>query len=163
MVGIKLWIAKHCNALELDPIIKRATELKALIFQHTWFNALGGKPGESIPPDLAELAARHPNATIICGHTGGDWERGIRSIRPRKNVSVDLAGFDPTAGVTEMAVRELGAERVIYGSDAGGRSFASQLGKVFGADISDSAKKLILGENLKRLLMPILKTKGIKP
>jgi len=163
MVGVKLWIAKHCNASELDAIIKRATELKALIFQHTWFNALGGKPGESTPLDLAELAARHPHATLICGHTGGDWERGIRAIRLHRNISVDLAGSDPTAGLTEIAVRELGAERVIYGSDAGGRSFASQLGKVFGADISESAKKLILGENLMRLLAPILNTKGIKP
>ena len=60
-----------------------------------------------------------------------------------------------------MAFRELGAERIIYGSDAGGRSFASQLSKVFGADIPDSAKKLILGENLKRMMLPILKEKGV--
>ncbi len=53
-----------------------------------------------------------------------------------------------------MAVRELGADRVIYGSDAGGRSFASQLAKVQGADVPDDAKKKILGENLKRLLTP---------
>jgi hypothetical protein len=30
-----------------------------------------------------------------------------------------------------------------------------------GADIPDSAKRLILGENCKRLLMPILKQKGV--
>ena len=40
-----------------------------------------------------------------------------------------------------MAVRELGAERVIYGSDAGGRSFATQLAKVHGADIPRNAKQ----------------------
>jgi predicted TIM-barrel fold metal-dependent hydrolase len=62
----------------------------------------------------------------------------------------------------ETAVRELGAERVIYGSDAGGRSFASQLAKVMGAEISDAAKRLILGENLRQLLTPILKAKGYK-
>jgi hypothetical protein len=61
-----------------------------------------------------------------------------------------------------MAVRELGVERIIYGSDAGGRSFSSQLAKVFGAAIPEAAKKLILGENLKRLMLPILKAKGIK-
>jgi predicted TIM-barrel fold metal-dependent hydrolase len=61
-----------------------------------------------------------------------------------------------------MAVRELGAGRVIYGSDVGGRSFASQLAKVFGADIPQSAKQRILSENLKRLLRPILQEKGIK-
>jgi predicted TIM-barrel fold metal-dependent hydrolase len=59
-----------------------------------------------------------------------------------------------------MAVRELGAERVIYGSDAGGRSFASQLAKVMGAEIPEAARQLILGENLRRLLAPILKAKG---
>jgi len=163
MVGVKLWVAQRCNTPELDPIIARAAELKAVIFQHTWLKITGNLPGESTPMDLVELAARHPQAMIVCGHSGGDWERGLRIIRPRKNVYADLAGGDPTAGVTEMAVRELGAELVIYGSDVGGRSFASQLAKVFGADIPDSAKRLILAGNLKRLLTPILQQKGIKP
>jgi predicted TIM-barrel fold metal-dependent hydrolase len=61
-----------------------------------------------------------------------------------------------------MAVRELGAERVIYGSDIGGRSYASQLAKVQGADIPEADKKLILGLNLKRMLTPILNLKGVK-
>lgn len=162
MVGVKLWVAQRCNAPELDPIIARAAELQAVIFQHTWLKITGNLPGESTPFDLAELAARHPNATLICGHSGGDWERGLRVIRPYKNVFADLAGGDPTAGLTEMAVRELGAERVIYGSDVRGRSFASQLAKVIGAEIPDTAKRLILGENLKRLLRPILQKKGVR-
>jgi uncharacterized protein len=60
-----------------------------------------------------------------------------------------------------MAVRELGADRVIYGSDVGGRSFGSQLAKVQGALIPDDAKRKILGGNLKRMLTPILKAKGV--
>jgi predicted TIM-barrel fold metal-dependent hydrolase len=59
-----------------------------------------------------------------------------------------------------MAVRELGPERVVYGSDVGGRSFASQLAKVLGADIPESAKELALGGNIRRLLTPILRAKG---
>ncbi len=162
MVGVKLWVAKRANAPELDPIIQRAAELKAVIFQHTWFKVGGNYPGESTPEDFVQLAERHPTVPIICGHTGGDWELGIRSIRHLKNVYADLAGSDPVAGFTEMAVRELGAERVIYGSDSGGRSFASQLGKVHGANLPDAAKRLIFGENLKRLMLPILNAKGIK-
>ena len=161
MVGVKLWVAQRCNAPELDPILDRAAELKAVVFQHTWLKITGNLPGESTPMELAELAARHPQATLVCGHSGGDWERGLRAIRPHKNVYTDLGGGDPTAGFTEMAVRELGAGRVLYGSDAGGRSFASQLAKVFGANIPESARRLILGENLKRLLKPILHQKGI--
>jgi hypothetical protein len=162
MVGVKLWVAQRANAPELDPIVARAAELGAVVFQHTWIKATGNLAGESTPMELAELAARHPRAAIICGHTGGDWELGIRAVRPHRHVAVDLAGGDPVAGITEAAVRELGAERVLYGSDAGGRSFASQLAKVTGAEISDDAKKLILAGNLKRLLGPILTRKGVR-
>ena len=75
-------------------------------------------------------------------------------------ISAEIAGFDPTSGVVAMAVRELGPERVVYGSDVGGRSFASQLAKVMGADVPDSAKELVLGGNLRRLFAPILRAKG---
>src|SRR5262245_48289860 len=109
--------------------------------------------------DLVELAGRHPGVPLICGHTGGNWERGIRVVRPFEQISIDLAGSDPRSGYAEMAVRELGAGRVMYGSDVGGRSFASQLGKVLGADIPDDARRLILGENLRRMLGPILRAK----
>lgn len=162
MVGVKLWVAEHCNSPLLDPILDRAAELKAVVLQHTWIKITGNLPGESTPQELAELAARHPKATIICGHSGGDWEQGLPAIRNCPNVYADLSGGDPTSGFTELAVRELGAERVLYGSDAGGRSFASQLAKVFGADISDRARNLILGENLRRLLRPIMEAKGMK-
>lgn len=162
MVGVKLWVAQRCNDSQIDPLIRRAVELKAVILQHTYVKATGNLPGESTPTDLAELARRHADATFICGHTGGNVELGVRAIRDCRNTYADLCGSDPFAGLTELAVRELGADRVLYGSDAGGRSFASQLAKVFGADIPESAKKLILGENLKRLLTPMLKAKGVK-
>jgi uncharacterized protein len=162
MVGVKLWVAQHCNKPDVDRIVKRAHELKAVVFQHTWFKAGENYPGESTPSELVELAQKFPDKPIICGHTGGDWEKGIRAIAAQKNVWADLAGSEPVAGYTEMAVRELGAERVIYGSDAAGRSFSSQLAKVYGADIPDSAKKRIFAQNLIDLLAPILKDKGIR-
>ena len=161
LVGIKLWVAKQCDDPSLDPIVARATELKVPVFQHTWMKITGNLPGESTPMQLAVLANRHPGATFICGHTGGDWEQGVRAIRPCPNVYVDLGGGDPVAGFTEMTVRELGAERVLFGSDAGGRSYASQLAKVHGADISTADKRLIFGENFKRILAPVLAAKGM--
>ena len=162
MVAVKLWTACLCNHANLDPIVRRAAELKAPVFQHTWWKATGNLPGESTPVDLAELAARHPGVPIVAIHVGGDWERGIRAIRPYEHVWAGLSGSDPAAGMVEMAVRELGAERVLYGSDFHGRSFASQLAKVYGAEIPDAAKRLILRENARRLLQPICDAKGIK-
>ena len=163
MVGIKLWVARRCSDPAIDPIIRRAAELDGLIFQHTWIKAGGNLPGESTPQDLAALAMRFPDVPLVCGHAGGDWERGIRAIRAFPNVSLGIAGSDPTAGFVAMAVRELGADRVLYGSDAGGRSFASQLAKVLGADLSEEARRAILGGNLRRQLGPILAAKGLQP
>jgi predicted TIM-barrel fold metal-dependent hydrolase len=161
MVGVKLWVAVRCHEECLDPIVRRATELKAPLLQHTWYKITGNLPGESTAADLAELAARHPTASFIAAHAGGDWERGIRALRCATNVTAEICGSDPTAGMVEMAVRELGAERVMYGSDFAGRSFASQLAKVYGADVPEDAKRLILAGNIKRMLAPICAAKGI--
>jgi uncharacterized protein len=150
----------RANVPEMDPIAERAIALQVPILQHEWLKVGGNQPGESSPYDVVELARRHPKLQIVCAHTGGDWERGIRVIRSTPNVYAGMAGFDPTSGCVEMAVRELGAERVIYGSDVGGRSFASQLAKALGADVPGSAKALIVGGNLRRLLASILKAKG---
>lgn len=162
MLGIKLWTARHCSEAALDPIVRRCGELQAVVYQHTWLKSTGNEPGESTPMDVVALAQRHPDVRIICGHTGGDWTRGIRTVRAVPQVTIDLGGSEPTAGFVEMAVRELGAERILYGSDIGGRSFASQLAKVYGAEITPEERRLILGQNLKRLLTPILMAKGVK-
>jgi hypothetical protein len=150
----------RCNVPEMDPIAERAVAMNLPILQHEFLKTGGSEPGESSPFDVVELAKRHPKLQIVCAHTGGNWELAIRAIRGTKNVYAGIAGSDPTSGFVEMAVRELGPERVIYGSDVGGRSFASQIAKVEGAQISESDKKLILGGNLRRLLTPILRMKG---
>lgn len=162
MLGVKLWVGGRCDNEDIDPLIRRCGELNALVFQHTFFKVTGNLPGESTPDDIAQLATRHPDVPLICGHTGGDWTLGIRSIRQFSNVSVGIGGSDPAAGFVEMAVRELGPERVLYGSDIGGRSFASQLAKVYGAQISDEQRNLVLGGNLRRMLKPIMDSKGMQ-
>jgi predicted TIM-barrel fold metal-dependent hydrolase len=134
--------------------------LNGVIMQHTWFKT-GGKqgPGESTPSELAELAARYPEQKFVCAHAGGEWERGIRAVQNSPNILIETSGFDATAGFIEMAVRELGAERIIFGSHLPSRSLGTELGKVIGAEISEHDKKLILGENFRNLLRlrPILK------
>src|SRR5262245_14472793 len=49
MVGVKLWVAKRCNAPELNPIVERATRMQAPILQHTWLKVGGNAEGESTP------------------------------------------------------------------------------------------------------------------
>ncbi len=183
MVGIKTAGEDGvCSLPVYDPVYEHAAKLKAAVFIHAWFkvgapfsdlpaaeiaefpHAIPGgllTPHESTPLHVAELARRRPEFTLICGHSGGDWELGFRAIRATKNVMAEIAGSFPTRGMAEMAVRELGADRIVYGSDVGGRSFSSQLAKVHGAQISDRDKELIFSGNLRRVLTPICQAKGI--
>lgn len=163
MVGIKLWVAVRCSSDLLDPIVTRAIELGVPILQHTWHKVTGNLPGESTTRDLAELARRHPKAQFICGHSGGDWLLGLQALRHSPNVMVETGGFDPTTGCVEMAVRELGADRVVFGSDVPGRSFASQLSKVRGAAIEEFQRRQILRDNLRTVLRPLLESRGLRP
>lgn len=151
-----------CSHRNYLPLVERIVELKALIIQHNWFKT-GGKqyPGESTPAELAELAARFPEQPFISAHAGGEWEKGLRAVRGAKNVLVETSGFDPTAGFIEMAVRELGPERIVFGSHLPSRSLGTELGKIIGARITEQERRLILGANLRRLLAPILERKGL--
>lgn len=153
--------ALECNHPNFDPIVRRLTEVGAVVVQLCNFVA-GAKdsPGYSTPIKLADLAARHPKAAFLCAHAGGDWEPGIRAVRARPNIFVETSGFDPTSGFVEMAVRELGAERIVFGSHLPGRSIGTEFSKILGAAISDREKELIFSGNLRRLLTPILQRKG---
>jgi predicted TIM-barrel fold metal-dependent hydrolase len=55
-------------------------------------------------------------------------------------------------GLVEYLVAGAGAERVVFGSDCAFYSLTQQLGKIMGADLDDTAKKLILCDNAARIL-----------
>lgn len=149
-----------CSDPRFHPLVERILELKGLIMQHTWF-VTGGKtsPGHSTPVELAGLAAKHPDQKFICAHAGGEWEKGIQAVRDSPNILIETSGFDATAGFIEMAVKELGAERILFGSHLPSRSLGTELGKITGAFVPEEAKRQILGQNYRTLLKPILETK----
>lgn len=152
--------AMTCTHRNFTPLVERIAELRGVIVQHTWFKT-GGKQGsgESTPAELAELARRFPEQQFICAHAGGEWERGIRAVQNSPNILLETSGFDATAGFIEMAVREVGAERIVFGSHLPSRSLGTELAKVTSANISEKDKRQILGENFRRLLQPALQTK----
>jgi predicted TIM-barrel fold metal-dependent hydrolase len=107
-------------------------------------------PGESDAMEVVELARRFPEAMIIMAHFNlGDWEYGIKAVKSTPNIYPCTSGSGIDADSTEMAVGEVGAERVIFGTD---NSIYASLGKIYGAHISDRDRRLIFGENLLRLL-----------
>ena len=152
MAGIKLLISCRANDPLVDPIAALAGELEAPILQHAWYKRDDQGEYESTPAEVAALAARHPRTMIVMAHLTGGGERGIADIAPFENLSVDTCGSEPEAGLTELAVRKLGARRVVFGTDAPGRGYGAALGKVLGARLSRREQALILGGNAMRLL-----------
>lgn len=145
--------AMTCDHPNFNPLVQRIGQLGGMIMQHTWFKT-GGKqgPGESTPTELTRLARRFPNQKFICAHAGGEWERGIRAVRDQPNILIETSGFDATAGFIEMAVRDLGPDRILFGSHLPSRSLGTELGKILGAKITVNDRKQILGQNFRDLL-----------
>ena len=169
-IGIKYGVAGtvKCSHPNNDPIIRLARELQAVIYIHT-FMVVGGTPrvpgggssiAESHPADVAILARRFPDVPMICGHSGGDWELGARAIRSCKNVYFEFSGSDPHSSEIDYAVAELGVDRIVWGGHGPSRSFATELGKVFDANLSRADRMKVLGGNYRRLAEPIFRKKG---
>jgi|WetSurMetagenome_2_1015567.scaffolds.fasta_scaffold475337_1 uncharacterized protein len=152
MRGIKLWLECAADNPLVFPIVERAIELNIPVLQHTWLLAGGTDEDHSTPDQFAKLARRYPEAKLIMGHTGGNWEVGVRLAQPLKNVWIDTCGGNPTQGFLEYALRFLSPERILFGSDFPVRGFASAVAKVEGAKMSARVKKMILGENARALL-----------
>ena len=152
MRGIKLWVAVNARDSRLDPIMARAGQLGIPVLHHAWYKTVQKGPTESDPSDIADLARRFPGTNIVMAHLIAAGIRGVLDIQPCHNVSIDTSGSQPQAGIIEYAVKKIGAERIVFGSDMGVRDYASSLAKVEGARISQREHGLILGENAARLL-----------
>ena len=150
MRGLKLWFACLCDDPLVFPYIEQAIEYDLPTLVHVYIKTTGMFPFESTPGNLVNLARRYPEAALIMAHYGGPWQRGMKAVRDCDNIIVDLSGSISEMDSTETLVRHLGAERVVFGSDNTNISYC--LGKVLGADLSESQQGLILGENAARLL-----------
>jgi predicted TIM-barrel fold metal-dependent hydrolase len=150
VLGIKLWISCRDAEGRIDPVypvLELAQERGVPVLIHTFDRSGGNLPGELGPGDIAHLARRYPRVRMIMAHFGGNWQRGLRVVRDCANVFSDCSGARAYNGCIEHAVTELGAQRVLFGSDAFLRAFAGQIAKVIGASIAEADKRRILWSN----------------
>ena len=80
---------------------------------------------------------------------GGNPMDFLRIFRNRENVYFDTA-LQSQSMISEF-VKQVGAERVLFGSDIPFGSMKSELNRVLSLRIGDDDKALILSGNLKRL------------
>ncbi len=152
MKGLKLhpWI-QGTNALEayMEPLAEACAELRVPILFHD------GTPPYCTPLQFAMLAERHPDLTVILGHSGllDLWPEALAAGRRVPNIWLCLCG-PPTYALRKL-VDGVPHERIIFGSDIGfGADFqlSHRLEQVRSLGLDPETLAAILGGNAARLL-----------
>jgi predicted TIM-barrel fold metal-dependent hydrolase len=155
MIGVKLYHQYLYDDPILVPIVEAAARRGAVILLHQGkCNDDASRAAQPLISDgthIASLAARVPEARLLCGHIGGggDWEWTVKALKRSPSVCVDTSGSVIDAGMVEFAVRELGVDRVLFATDM---SLEEGVGKVLGADLSDVERRAIFHGNAERLV-----------
>ncbi len=150
-LGVKLLRSVRCSDSRLLPLAQAAGELGVPILQHAGTGPDMIRAGASTTEGLGVLACRRPQANCIFAHVsgGGEWEWEIKALRPYPNIYLDTSGSVREMGITEMMVQQVGASRIVFGSDG---SNCAALGRLWGAEITEEERRLIGYDNVARLL-----------
>ena len=144
-VGIKLAAARRAT---IDSSIRsrHMRRQHSHLLHHIWQHRRRFWPGQdaSDGAELAELAARHPNANLILAHIGGggDYSHTFAAVRDVTNVYLDLSGSGVDRGMLDDAIAAVGPRRVLWGADltlcTGAKLWALETLGLSAADLADS-------------------------
>lgn len=146
------------------PVIRKCAELEIPVVLDSILN----RPGylmDQRPLLVDKLARDVPDAKIIMAHMGGfRFMDALAVANTNKNVyldiSVTLSYFSGSSFEKdlEFVIKKVGADRIIYGSDHPDPMLDAafeESSKIFERfDLTETEKKRILGETMKRLLNP---------
>lgn len=153
VVGLKLHPEEHVYPIRDhgDTLFRFAEAHGAVVLAHT-------SEARSLAADFVEFANRYPGVRLILAHLGhghdGDYTHQVRAIQESRhgNVYTDTSSARSiTPRLLEWAVREVGADRILFGTDTPLYHAAMQKARVVAADLTDAEKDLILAGNARRL------------
>jgi len=147
-----VWLGEFCNYMtgyrydtpEWAEVMKLATKLHLVIQIHTNVK------------EMQYLADTFPDATIVFPHLGGNRDdifSRIAIVAKHKNAHIDLSGSGiERVGILERAVKEIGADRVLYGSDFTINEPSAVIARVKNAFLTPADREKILFRNVERLV-----------
>ena len=152
-VGVKIHPQEHCYPIREHgrAIFEFAAKRGCIVLTHT---------GEecSLPGDFVPFADDFPEVTLILGHLGCGYDddptHQVRAILKSKrgNVFVDTSSArNVQSGLVEWAVREIGADKMLFGTDSPVYFAPMQRARIDYADVSMADKRKILCENAEKL------------
>lgn len=161
MVGYKGYTQMKINDPLYYPIIEKLTDLKMIVFMHTFCQLgmggyrmkydIGRFPNTTLPEDMVEVARRYPDTIFHFAHIGGggDWEYQCKSLKNSPNVYVDTAGSNNEENMIDFAIQHLGEERLFFGTDG---CYHANVGKILASNATEAQKKKIFFDNYNSIL-----------
>ncbi len=120
-IGVKLLASRRADDPLLDPICALAAQHALPVLHHIWQHRRREWPNQEISDgaDLARLAQRHPAVIFILAHIGGggDYAHTFHALKDSPNIYPDLSGSGVDRGMLDDAIKALGAQRLLWGSD----------------------------------------------
>ena len=143
------------NDRRLFPIYERAEACGLPLLAHTGGDPVRGMELYGHPRDLDEVASTFPNLTIIIAHLGIPFfDEAKELMRTHENVFADISFAVEVIDREQMSslIREVGADRVMFGSDYPFVEPKAAIQKVLDLDLSDDDKEQILWKNAVEIL-----------
>ena len=135
-----------------DPIFEWVNERGLPIMSHAilWD---GSDSAVTITERYTGLCERFPRIPWVMAHAaGGGEEDAINAARTLPNVYMETCSSSGTHRAVQHSVEGAGADRVLFGTDMPLHDARREIAKVLTADISDDAKRRVLGLNAIDLL-----------
>jgi uncharacterized protein len=147
--GLKIYSVPPLQLIDdyyMIPVLEKAAELRIPVLAHST-----GAECESLCGQVPELILVNAHMGC-CPQANGDWHRSVVAAKRCPNLYLDTASSSFDNGTIEFAVSEIGAERILYGSDLPLLDPSLQIAKVTESDIGQDEKDLILSGNVNRIL-----------
>jgi len=138
------------NGPGVDPLLEQCVANNVPVVIAT------GYPWVSEAAQVGDLARRFPSVSILMTHGGQINISGLGQadafevLRRHANVSIETSGVYRQDFLEDVA-RELGPERVLFGSNSPRMDVRLEVERVRWANLPDAARALILGDNARRL------------
>ena len=137
----------------MHPIMEKAQALQIPVLSHSGWSYIGCGSAYAQPLQCLYIAEQFPKATFIIAHMGGAnniWTDAIKAAKKSENIFLDTTGQAPMA--IEKAIKEIGAERILFGTDAPWAFHILEVMKIKMLKANQNEKELILGKNIARIL-----------
>ena len=129
------------------PVWQYAHAHRLPILVHTWGGAYDA------PSLLADIAPAYPEAIFLLGHSGGSVRSEAEDLAvANPNVYLEFCGSFTVPDSWERTIARVGADRVVFGSDAIAHDIYWELGRLLSQDVPEDQLAAILGANMRGIL-----------